>query len=191
MAAAIEALVALDDAEDAAFMRGFSETTLRNWNGIEVGALRASAVVARRAGSRSSAALTGRRSVRPRAAAAPRASASVSASCSGLSARMRSMRGKRTAMPLLWRALRLMPSKPSSNTSVGLTLRTGPNFSSVVRRIDAIDLAELLVGQARVRLGERDELQRLGRGGSRAAIASIDRLRLGGIGGVRFQTANV
>ncbi|MEO6745055.1 MAG: asparaginase [Caldimonas sp.] len=40
MAAAIEALVALD-ADDAAFMRGFSETTLRNWNRIEVGALRA------------------------------------------------------------------------------------------------------------------------------------------------------
>ena len=45
------------------------------------------------------------------------------------------MRGKRTAMPLLCRLLRLMPSKPSSNTSVGLTLRTGPNFSSVVLRI--------------------------------------------------------
>ena len=42
MAAAIEALVALD-AEDAAFMRGFSEATLRNWNRIDVGALRASA----------------------------------------------------------------------------------------------------------------------------------------------------
>ena len=41
MAAAIEALVALD-ADEAAFMRGFSETTLRNWNRIEVGSLRAS-----------------------------------------------------------------------------------------------------------------------------------------------------
>ncbi|MEO7336155.1 MAG: asparaginase [Caldimonas sp.] len=41
MAAAIEALVALGDA-DAVFMRSLSETTLRNWNGIEVGALRAS-----------------------------------------------------------------------------------------------------------------------------------------------------
>ena len=50
------------------------------------------------------------------------------ASCSGLSSRVRGMRGKRTAMPLLWRGLRLMPSKPSSNTSVGLTLRAGPNF---------------------------------------------------------------
>lgn len=40
MAAAIEALLALDD-EDAAFMRGLSETTLRNWNGIEVGSFRA------------------------------------------------------------------------------------------------------------------------------------------------------
>ncbi|WP_372527216.1 asparaginase [Piscinibacter sp.] len=41
MAAVIEALVALDDAE-AVFMRGFSDVTLKNWNGIEVGALRAS-----------------------------------------------------------------------------------------------------------------------------------------------------
>lgn len=40
MAAVIEALVALD-AADAVFMRGFSETVLRNWNGIEVGGLRA------------------------------------------------------------------------------------------------------------------------------------------------------
>jgi L-asparaginase II len=41
MAAVIEALVKLGD-EDAEFMRGFSDVTLRNWNGIEVGALRAS-----------------------------------------------------------------------------------------------------------------------------------------------------
>jgi L-asparaginase II len=40
MAAVIEAFVALDDA-DAAFMRGFSEPRLKNWNGIDVGALRA------------------------------------------------------------------------------------------------------------------------------------------------------
>jgi L-asparaginase II len=40
IAAAVEALVALDDA-DATFMHGFSEKTLANWNGIEVGALRA------------------------------------------------------------------------------------------------------------------------------------------------------
>ena len=42
MAALIEAFVALDDSE-AAFMRSLSELTLKNWNGIEVGALRASA----------------------------------------------------------------------------------------------------------------------------------------------------
>jgi L-asparaginase II len=42
MAAAIEAFVALDDGE-ASFMRSLSEVTLRNWNGIEVGALRADA----------------------------------------------------------------------------------------------------------------------------------------------------
>ena len=41
MAATIEALVVLDDGE-AAFMRSLSAPTLRNWNGIEVGGLRAS-----------------------------------------------------------------------------------------------------------------------------------------------------
>jgi len=41
MAAVIEALVALDDGE-AALMRSLSDVTLRNWNGIDVGALRAS-----------------------------------------------------------------------------------------------------------------------------------------------------
>ena len=40
MAAAVEAFVELDDGE-ASFMRGLSDVTLRNWNGIEVGALRA------------------------------------------------------------------------------------------------------------------------------------------------------
>ncbi len=39
MAAAIEALLRLDDAQ-ATFIRGLSEPVLRNWNGIEVGALR-------------------------------------------------------------------------------------------------------------------------------------------------------
>jgi L-asparaginase II len=41
MAAAIEALLPLAHG-DAAFMRGFSDVALRNWNGTEVGALRAS-----------------------------------------------------------------------------------------------------------------------------------------------------
>ena len=41
MAAAIEAFVSLDDGE-AELMRSLSDVTLRNWNGIEVGALRAS-----------------------------------------------------------------------------------------------------------------------------------------------------
>ncbi len=40
MAAAIEVLVLLDDA-DSVFMRGLSEPKLQNWNGIQVGALRA------------------------------------------------------------------------------------------------------------------------------------------------------
>ena len=44
MAALIEAYVALDDGE-AAFMRSLSDVRLSNWNGIEVGALRASAAL--------------------------------------------------------------------------------------------------------------------------------------------------
>jgi L-asparaginase II len=44
MAATIEALLDLDDA-DATFMHGLSDLTLRNWNGIEVGALRATAAL--------------------------------------------------------------------------------------------------------------------------------------------------
>jgi L-asparaginase II len=41
MAAVIEALLPLDEAEHG-FMRGFSDVALKNWNGIEVGRLRAS-----------------------------------------------------------------------------------------------------------------------------------------------------
>ncbi|HMO46173.1 MAG TPA: asparaginase [Rubrivivax sp.] len=44
MAALIEACAALDDGE-ARLMRSLSEVVLRNWNGIEVGALRASAAL--------------------------------------------------------------------------------------------------------------------------------------------------
>jgi L-asparaginase II len=44
MAALIEAFVALDDAE-AVLLRSLSDVTLKNWNGIEVGALRASAAL--------------------------------------------------------------------------------------------------------------------------------------------------
>jgi len=46
LAAVLEACLPLDDG-DAAFMRGFSDCRLRNWNGIEVGALRASDVLRR------------------------------------------------------------------------------------------------------------------------------------------------
>jgi L-asparaginase II len=42
MAAVIEALVHLDD-DERAFMRALSDVTLKNWNGIEVGTLRATA----------------------------------------------------------------------------------------------------------------------------------------------------
>jgi L-asparaginase II len=44
MAAAIEALVRLDE-DEAAFMREFSFVQMRNWNGLEVGSLRASAAL--------------------------------------------------------------------------------------------------------------------------------------------------
>jgi L-asparaginase II len=44
MAALIEAFVALDDG-DAALLRSLSDVKLKNWNGIEVGALRASAAL--------------------------------------------------------------------------------------------------------------------------------------------------
>jgi L-asparaginase II len=44
LAALVEALLPLDDA-DARFVRGFSDLALRNWNGIPVGALRASAAL--------------------------------------------------------------------------------------------------------------------------------------------------
>jgi L-asparaginase II len=44
MAALIEAFVPLDDG-DAALLRGLSDVRLNNWNGIEVGALRASAAL--------------------------------------------------------------------------------------------------------------------------------------------------
>jgi L-asparaginase II len=41
MAAVVETFVTLGEA-DAAFVRGFSDAAIRNWNGIEVGRLRAS-----------------------------------------------------------------------------------------------------------------------------------------------------
>jgi len=44
VAAVIEACLPLNS-DDAAFMRGFSDCTLRNWRGTEVGALRASAAL--------------------------------------------------------------------------------------------------------------------------------------------------
>ena len=67
----------------------------------------------------------------------PRIRPSESASSGFLSSRQRRMRGKRTATPDLWRVERWMPSKPSSKTSSGLTVRTGPNFSTMLRRTNA------------------------------------------------------
>ena len=58
---------------------------------------------------------------------------SVSASCSGLSSRMRSMRGKRRqCRSCVANWIDAFESK--SKTSVGMTLRTGPNFSMVFCR---------------------------------------------------------
>ena len=82
---------------------------------------------------------------------------SVSASAAVLSVRQRRMRGKRTAMPDLWRFERFRPSKASSKTSSGLTVRTGPNFSSMLCAHEGVDAADLGVGQARVRLGDRHQ----------------------------------
>jgi hypothetical protein len=65
---------------------------------------------------------------------------SESASSGFLSRRQRAMRGNLTAMPDLCRGLFCIPSKASSNTSSGLTERTGPNFSTVFRRTKASTL---------------------------------------------------
>ena len=54
--------------------------------------------------------------------------------------RQRNILGKRTAIPLLCRLDRAIPSKPSSNTMLGVTLLTGPNFSTVVLRTMASTL---------------------------------------------------
>src|SRR3954453_10650193 len=60
----------------------------------------------------------------------------VSASSAFLSVLHRAMRGNRTAIPDLCRLDGCNPSKWSSKTSSGLTVRTGPNFSSVFRRMN-------------------------------------------------------
>jgi EAL domain-containing protein (putative c-di-GMP-specific phosphodiesterase class I) len=62
-------------------------------------------------------------------------SSSEPASAAGLSVRQRTIRGKRTAIPDLWRPEAAMPSKATSKTWLGSTRRVGPNFSSVCPRI--------------------------------------------------------
>ena len=92
--------------------------------------------------------------------------ASVSASCSGLSSRMRSMRGKRTAMPLLWRGAAVdaleaeleHQRRPDAAHRAELLERGAAD--------DASTCAELLVGQARVGLGEGTSCSALGCAGS-------------------------
>src|SRR5690606_9289817 len=56
-----------------------------------------------------------------------------SISLSNLSFRQRTIRGKRNATPDLCRLLYPIPSIAISKTSSGLTVRTGPNFSSAFR----------------------------------------------------------
>ena len=51
--------------------------------------------------------------------------------------RQRRIRGNRTATPDLCRGDDWIPSKASSNTCSAFTERTGPNFSTVLRRIQA------------------------------------------------------
>ena len=111
--------------------------------------------------------LTGRRerapgrlldsAARPPASSAFSAS-SVSASATGLSRRQRSMRGNRTATPLLWRLLGAMPSKPSSNTCVGVEAAHRAEGLDRGAADDRVHLADLLVGEPRIGLGERYEL---------------------------------
>ena len=60
-------------------------------------------------------------------------SSNVLASFTLLSSRQRAIRGKRTATPDLCRVLCAIPSKAISKTNSGFTLRTGPNFSKVLR----------------------------------------------------------
>lgn len=58
-------------------------------------------------------------------------SSMVAMSLTDLSRRQRTIRGKRTAMPLLCRGLWLIPSNASSKTSSASTLLTGPKLSRV------------------------------------------------------------
>ena len=61
-------------------------------------------------------------------------SSSVAASLTGLSQRMRLMRGKRSATPDLWRVDSCAESKATSNTSSFFTSRTGPKAATVLLR---------------------------------------------------------
>ena len=54
------------------------------------------------------------------------------------------MRGKRSAIPDLWRVLAWMPSKAISKTSSGGTLRTGPQRSMVFLRTQSVISANSL-----------------------------------------------
>ena len=80
---------------------------------------------------------------------------SVSASSIDLSVRQRSMRGKRTAMPDLWRGLRLNAFEADFEDERRRDAAHRPEFSTVVLRTIASTLAHFLVGQARVGLRER------------------------------------
>ena len=82
----------------------------------------------------------------------------MSASLAGLSVRQRAMRGKRTAMPDLCRVRAGDALEVQLEHLLGSTARTGPNRSMRVRAHPGVELADLLVGEARVRLGHRHQL---------------------------------
>ena len=68
------------------------------------------------------------------------------------------IRGKRMARPDLWRVERAMPSKATSKTRPWsgscATSRTGPKRSTVLRAHEAVDLDQLLVGEAEIGLAD-------------------------------------
>ena len=92
------------------------------------------------------------------AATAPESSRSCPRPPAFLSCRQRAMRGNRTAIPDLCRGDRWIPSNASSKTSSGFTDVHRAELLERVAPDERVHLADLLVGQARVRLGERHQL---------------------------------
>ena len=87
-----------------------------------------------------------------------RRSSRVLASDTGLSFRQRAMRGKRSAMPDLWRGARLDAFEGDLEHVLGADGADGAVAFERVLLHPGRDLAELGVGEAGVGLGEGDEL---------------------------------